>query len=105
MKHITKANLLAQVAALFKEHYVLKDGSWYQQKWGLPVVDGLLELPADATEDDITEMIGNYSWTRLVCDQCRRDVAEVVDFDFEIGYQAVRLCGDCLDQARGLLNS
>ena len=103
MKHITKANLRETVAARFKEHYTLADGTWDHEQWSRAIYNRLIKLPPDAPEDDITEIIGNYSWTRLWCDQCRRDVAEVVDFDFEIGEQAVRLCGACLDQARGLL--
>jgi hypothetical protein len=56
-----------------------------------------------ATEDQVNEIIGNKSWTRLTCDQCKRDVEAVIrlgDPKANInGTPSFYICPDCIAQA------
>lgn len=55
------------------------------------------------TEDEIAALIGNRSWTSLVCNSCRKEVDEVVSMDVTSGEYATYMCRDCLQKALDLL--
>jgi len=57
-----------------------------------------------ATEQDIANVIGNKSWTRIPCNLCEKDV------DFVIGLEALCdmpywLCKDCINAMHEKLTS
>lgn len=58
----------------------------------------LVTLPAGATEEDVTAIIGNNSWTRNTCDQCEQDVAATVLVGAAptIESRTASLCRDCV---------
>lgn len=67
----------------------------------------LKALPATATEDDIAKIIGNESWTRLVCDECGRKVDALVTIGQApaIDSATANVCVDCLKAAVALVSS
>ena len=50
------------------------------------------------TEEEITNIIGNDSWTRIVCGVCEKKVSEVVFVGENIMYEqsSVAICKGCL---------
>jgi len=57
-----------------------------------------------ATVEDVAQIIGNYSWTRLICDECGEDVPAVVLVGQEPDYDSstVYLCKSCALKVQGL---
>lgn len=53
--------------------------------------------PEERMPARIAEIIGNDSWTRVVCDQCKEDVEEAIQF--ETDGNSMRLCLFCLEAA------
>lgn len=49
---------------------------------------------SEMTEGRIAEIIGNESWTRLECDNCGRDVDEIVSLGKRHGF--VNICERCV---------
>jgi len=54
-----------------------------------------------ATPEEIGDIIGNTSWTRLTCDQCREECERVISVGEEPNYDSntASLCPSCLSQA------
>lgn len=50
------------------------------------------------TEDDIATIIGNRSWTQLVCDHCKQYVEIVSQFHVANEY-LFQVCQNCLEKA------
>jgi hypothetical protein len=59
------------------------------------------------SEKDVAEIIGNDSWCKLTCDQCKRCVESVVEVGAPREYESstAELCIDCLDIAREKLKA
>jgi hypothetical protein len=87
----------------------------YGVRLDLPLADG--SLPRDilkqinaldlehATEKDIELIIGNSSWTNLICDECKQSVEAVVQVGAEPDYESntANLCRSCCAVAFGLI--
>ena len=56
-------------------------------------------------KQDIDTIIGNTSWTRIVCDNCGKDVGAVIQLGQELDYESstANICVDCLGQALTLI--
>ncbi len=57
------------------------------------------------TEDAIEAIIGNRSWTRLICNECKQDVEVCVQLGEEPNYESstARICIACLTKALALI--
>lgn len=64
-------------------------------------------LPDVASVDDVTAIIGNGSWTRLTCSECRRDVEIVIEVGEEPDYESCTawLCINCVRKADEAMGS
>jgi hypothetical protein len=64
----------------------------------------LLSLPETATEKDIETIIGNPSWTRMQCDECKQSVDLYVTVGEELDYEGsmAHICLECLKKAVAL---
>lgn len=53
----------------------------------------------------VKSIIGNDSWTSLVCDECDEHVSAVVEVGAEPDYESAtaKLCFDCVNQAAELI--
>ena len=70
------------------------------------IADALDALDGDtASADDVSAIIGNESWTRLNCDECKADVTLTVQVGNEPDYESHRaeLCLECAEKAAALI--
>lgn len=58
-----------------------------------------------ATHAEVSAIMGNESWSRLLCDECGTDCEVIVRLGDEPEWEArwVDICAACLDTARGTL--
>lgn len=107
MRLVTKLDKIRRVAEQYEYTYwmdmqmhpdfTLSDGRTPQQ-----VLDTLRALPDDATEDDVTAIMGNTSWTKMVCDTCKEDTDTlVIVSDYS---HSASICPFCLDTAQRMIN-
>ena len=54
-------------------------------------------------EEEITSIMGNDKWTKLICDNCEKEVDDVVEIDDDPDeeYKAPTFCFDCIKEAYG----
>lgn len=93
-KH-TKRYLIDNVASHWHQAY--KGNSSKMEVW-----EKLVKLE-NPTEEQITTIIGNASWTRLTCDCCGGDVDQVVVLAVTGERYSTYLCPACLQKALDLL--
>jgi len=64
----------------------------------------LIDLGPNPKPDDVDKVIGNNTWTGLTCDECDRDVDEVVKLGEQPNYDSstASICRLCLRQATEL---
>lgn len=57
-----------------------------------------------ATADDVANIIGSRSWTRLECHECNRDVDAVVEVGEAPDYESrtAQLCRECAEKAASI---
>lgn len=55
--------------------------------------------PETCSSEDVEKVIGNDSWTALYCDECKRPVEAVAQFDTEDYDRPLRICLSCLKAA------
>ena len=93
MKALTKKDLIHTVAKRWKKQY-RGDVSSSQ------ILTELMAL-SSPTEQQITDVIGNQSWTANVCTECERSVKVVVLFGYEPVFDSwmCKLCRECLQKA------
>ena len=107
MRVITTRERIATVAERWKKQYYHGSNGWIFTTSGPSndVYKQLRTLPESATEQDVIDIIGNTSWTRLTCDECGANVASLIIIgqppDIESDTAAV--CLDCLQKATALL--
>lgn len=107
MELITKRQLINSVAARWKRQYFHGPKGWAITAGGKSDdrYKRLKDLPQDATEDQVMGIIGNDSWTRIVCDECERSVDSAVQLGEPPDYESATavVCLDCLKAAAALL--
>lgn len=59
-----------------------------------------------ATPQDVASIIGNESWTRLVCNECNKEVDAILTVGEEPDYEShtADLCMDCVRKAFSFAN-
>ena len=106
MKLITQRQLIQGVAAKWRAQYKgsmdtrLFDGSSKGE-----IAEQLDALDRDkACAEDVAKIIGNNSWTRMTCDECKRDVDAVLRVGAEPDYESATayLCFECVQKAMGV---
>ena len=68
-----------------------------------PITEKLKKLPLPHREKDINRIIGNNSWTELLCSECGNDVDAVAEFDINCGEYSYLLCYVCLKNAASIV--
>ena len=81
---------------------------WRDQYWDSRDLDksrkalALTRLDKDtASADDVAQIVGNKSWTQLLCDECGTEVESVVCIGGkpEVGRKSRYICKPCLKKA------
>jgi hypothetical protein len=68
----------------------------------------LVKLPPDATESQVTAILGNSSWTRNTCNECGKDSEVLIiigEHNRNTGEHTAWVCVDCLKKAVVLAES
>ena len=103
MKTLTKQELIKVVAGRWYEHYY--KNAHYSDEWFQkfePTYRKLLALE-NPTEEQITKVIGNNSWTRITCDFCSKDVDKVIIQN--VNDKPIYVCRNCITLAQQLLDN
>jgi hypothetical protein len=91
----TERQCIRNVANRWKERFPNKEET-YNKLLGLDLETAMPEA--------IAEIIGNDSWTKITCNQCKRDVKAVVTVgSYPIRYyekSTASICIDCIDISR-----
>lgn len=99
---LTKQHLVNVVDGRWKKQYY-RDGSWsYYGENKLNIYEKLVSLGEIKNPEDVDKIIGNSSWTRLICHNCNKDVDAV--FVFGIGHNSLHICEDCVKVATQQFN-
>lgn len=105
MKLITQRNLIKNIAKMWKQAYCNKKNGWQTlliRDNTKDIYDSLLKLDLNTcSNEDVSNIIGNCSFTLIVCDECRRGVKEVVQIGEkeDFGSRTCDLCLSCLHKA------
>lgn len=106
MKLITQRDLIQGVATRWDQTYRSRYGTSedrpFNGKTKEQISNGLHALdPNTASPDDVEKVIGNGSWTRLVCDECEKESDSVVQVGDEPEYESstAYLCRKCAQLA------
>jgi hypothetical protein len=96
---VTRQFLVSKVVSRWRDNYYRPMG-WYDDN-KREIYEQLIALESP-TAEDVNHVIGNGSWTSLVCDSCKQQVDEVVSIDVTGGEYATYICEACLNKAQGL---
>ena len=105
MELITKKSILESLPQRWQMQYSTSrqffDGSWSDDKIKM------LKSESPLTEERAKEILGNNSWTRNNCDECRKDVYATVQLGQEPDYESAtaNICLECLNKAVALAGS
>lgn len=94
---LTKQHLVNIVDERWKKQYY-KNSSW--DRYGEDKVkkyEQLVNLGKNKNSEDVDKIIGNSSWTRLICNHCNKDVEAV--FIFGTSEDSLYICEDCVNIA------
>lgn len=98
MKLLTTRGLIRTVAERWEEQYC--DTAPLPDK--MDILHRLRAIDKDkAATEDVKAIIGNDSWTRIECDECKRSVPVAVQLGDEPDYEShtVIVCVGCLNKA------
>lgn len=100
MRIITKNQKIAEVPELWrKQHTNIDTGAWQPFNGAYDPYDMHYRLCAATTEQEITAIIGNDSFTRLQCTICRNNVDRLIELR-----EYIFICPACIAAARELVN-
>jgi len=109
MHLITQRDIIRQIASKWSAQYApFQD---YSPRWRregeikLGVFMELTELDKEtATKEDVDKIIGNESWTRIKCDQCKKEVTAVLQVGEPLSYESAtaNLCQKCVEQVSAI---
>lgn len=92
---LTKQHLANIVDDRWKKQYY-RDTSWdYYGDDKVEKYECLVNLGSNKNQEDVDKIIGNSSWTRLICNNCNKDVDAV--FIFGTGEYSLYVCEDCVN--------
>ena len=110
MEAITKQGLIDSIAERWDE--VFKPNAFHSMDLGiageargrspLQVYNELKVLPQKATEEMVTKIIGNDSWTGNICSECRQDSEVTILLGIPDDDDAANVCLSCLKKAMAL---
>lgn len=108
---INKVDIVNKIARSWRAQYYNETaGTWTTNtqlsgKYKTPqeVYEALL-VPG-VVEDDIQCIIGNDTWTRIICDACQCEVGAVVCIELPNQFSSFDLCLDCLNRFSALLEA
>ena len=92
---LTKQHLVNIVDYRWKKQYY-RDGYW--DRYGddkVETYEKLVNLGNIKNTEDVDKIIGNSSWTRLICNHCNKDVDAV--FIFGTNEESLYVCEDCVN--------
>lgn len=96
---LTKQHLVNTVNERWKKQYY-RDASWdYYGEDKVEKYEKLVNLGSNKNPEDVDKIIGNSSWTRLICHDCDKDVVAVciIGAD-EISFYVCEDCVKCATQ-------
>lgn len=105
MKIITHRLLIQNVARRWRETY-FSNGEWKYDSGKSDIYKKLATLLKDkATAKEVNDIIGNESWTRITCNECRKDTDWVMRLGEEPDYESETacLCKSCIQKAASLM--
>lgn len=102
MKVITERQLIRTVADRWREQY--PEGCKPHQEDIWKALNGLDK--ETSTADDVRELIGNDSWCRIFCNECKEYTGLAIQVGEEPDYDSAtaNLCMDCLTKAFNLMH-
>lgn len=102
MYKITKKAILNSVAERFKRQY--PNNTNFTNGRSSDEIIKKLESTTNLTEKLATDIIGNSSWTRNTCDECKIDVKTLIKLgeDPDCESRTASICKDCLNKALSL---
>ena len=100
---ITKRDVIRRVSDRWEKQYSDKFGNVQFQSLRPDIVlKRLRELNLDTCyASEVDKVIGNSTWTELVCDQCKHDVDKVIEVGQPPDYDSAtaQLCEQCVKSA------
>lgn len=94
---LTKQHLVNTVDDRWKKQYY-RDASWdYYGEDKIETYDKLVNLGKNKNPEDVDKIIGNSSWTRLICNHCKKYVDAVCIIGADEIY--FHVCEDCVNIA------
>lgn len=109
MKLRTRRQLVESVPDLWDNQYSKYYGV-QEAHFGDPAIKSdklraidLSSLSDSEATDEIDRIIGNRSWTRMLCEECEGEVDALIRFQ-DRGECCVDVCSDCLMRAVGLIS-
>ena len=94
---LTKQHLVNTVDERWKKQYY-RDDSWsYYGEDKVETYEKLVDLGSKKNPEDVDKIIGNSSWTRLICSHCNKDVDAV--FIFGASEESCYVCEGCVSVA------
>lgn len=96
---ITKQQLASVAKDLWNEQYSCRSSGGDKEV----IYNNLVALGDNPSPEDVNEVIGNSSWTNIICSACGESVDSAVELGEE-GYDTdhVYACKECLTKALGL---
>ena len=94
---LTKQHLVNTVDDRWKKPYYFNSSWDYYGDDKVKKYEKLVNLGKIKNPEDVDKIIGNSSWTRLVCHNCDKDVDAV--FIFGTDHDSLYVCEDCVNIA------
>ena len=92
---LTKQHLVNTVDDRWKNQYYINSSWDYYGEDKIEKYEQLVNLGKNKNPEDVNKIIGNSSWTRLICNHCSKDVDAVVVFS--TGEESLYVCEDCVN--------
>ena len=92
---LTKQHLVNTVDERWKKQYYIDDSWSYYGDDKVETYEKLVNLGKIKNTEDVDKIIGNSSWTRLICHNCNKDVNAV--FIFGTSEDSLYVCEDCVN--------
>lgn len=111
MKIITQRDLIKTVAKRWDQQYhpYVNDVPLFSARNGFrrdltkkEIHEALKNLdPETCSAEEVNNIIGNSSWTNLTCNQCQKQVKEVIELGEEPDWESntAQICFSCLEDA------
>ena len=94
---LTKQYLVNTVDDRWKKQYYINSSWDYYGDDKVETYEKLVNLGKIKNTEDVDKIIGNSSWTRLICNHCNKDVSAVFIFGTSEDY--LYICEDCVNIA------